>query len=144
MANMISLINFLDKGVFTGGDRTRDKYIPNPSQYSVQESDIDLNSKRSTTGYLTRNRVRTNAYTVTCSWDKLSESQLDLLRWACSPARFRLKFRHNQLDPETGAVTSRFTTDDAMYTDANRTFELVFTEDDEHDYWSASLSFISY
>ena len=142
--NKISLINFPDKSIFTGGDKDRDDYIPNPSEYSVQESDIDLNSKRSTSGVLNRNRIRVDTYSVTCSWNKLTEHQVDLLRYASCEAKFKLTFRHNQIDKSTGRVTSRFTTANEMYCDANRTFDLISTEDDEHDYWSVSLTFIQY
>lgn len=137
-------IHFLDKGIYTGGDRTRKNYIPNPSSYSVTESDIDLNSKRSTSGYLNRNRVRKDVYSVECVWDKLSRNQVNLLRYASSPKDYRFKFRWDLLNENTGAVIDKYTTCEHMYTDANRTFEQTSTESDGVDYWTATLTFIEY
>lgn len=142
--NNISLLTFTDTGVFTGGDISRKDYIPNPSQYSIGQNDIDLNSKRSTSGYLQRNMVRANALTVSCTWDRLSEHQLDLLMISWSGAKFSLKFRFNDIDPNTRKVTSRFITSQSMYVEGSRTFELVSTESDTQDYWSVSITFIEY
>lgn len=144
MRNTIALLTFPDTNVYTGGDISREGYIPNPSQYSVQESDIDLNSKRSTNGVLQRNVVRKKTYSISCSWDRLSEHQLDKLRYAWAKDKFSLKFRHNEISESAGTVTSRFVTRPAMYVDANRVFELVSTESDTEDYWSVSITFVEY
>lgn len=140
----LQYINFLDKGIYTGGSLNRQNYIPNPTGYTVNEADIDLNSKRSTDGYLNRNRVRKDVYSVACTWERLSRQQVNLLRWASSPKDYRLRFKWDVLDETTGAVTSIYTTCDHMYTDANRSFEQISTESDKVDYWSATLTFIQY
>lgn len=132
----VPFLQFPDTGVKTGVRGV--DYIPNPSSYSVTMSDVDLDDKRSTSAKLNRNRVRQNVYSVSCSWDRLNETQLNSLLLACQAEKFKLTFR----DPLN--LSSRYTTKNEMYADANKTAELTFCEDDEHDYWSISLTFIEY
>lgn len=129
-------LSFPDSGVETGVRGAN--YIPNPSTYSVVMADVDLDDKRSTSAYLNRNRVRQNVYTVNCSWDRLDDVQVARLLGACQAAKFSLKFR----DPLN--TSSRYTTKNEMYADANKEATLVSTEDDDKDFWSISLSFIEY
>lgn len=131
-----SFLSFPDSGVETGV--RGENYIPNPSTYSVQMSDVDLDDKRSTSAYLNRNRIRQNVYTINCSWARLDDVQLERLLSACQAAKFSLKFR----DPLN--IVDRYTTKNEMYADANKEATLVATDDDDKDYWSISISFIEY
>lgn len=133
----VPFLTFPDTNTRTG-IKSDAHYIPNPSTYSVLMADVDLDDKRSTSAYLNRNRVRQNVYTVNCSWDRLSEQQLYDLLQACQADKFQLTFR----DPLN--VTTRFTTKQEMYADANKEATLIATEDDEQDFWSISLSFTEY
>lgn len=113
-------------------------YIPNPSSYDVQMSDMDLNSKRSYSGYLNRNRVRQNVYSVSCTWDWLNEKQLYALLSACQASSFTLTFRDPlNLISSNGGYTTK-----TVYADANKNVKLVSTKDDTEDYWQISLKFI--
>ena len=133
----VPFLTFPDSNTRTG-IKSDAHYIPNPSTYSVLMADVDLDDKRSTSAYLNRNRVRQNVYTVNCSWERLTEQQLYDLLQACQADKFSLTFR----DPLT--VTTRFTTKQEMYADANKEATLIATEDDEQDFWSISLSFTEY
>jgi hypothetical protein len=138
MALTKPFLTFPDTGIRTGMKADGKNYIPNPSSYSVLMSDVDLDDKRSTSAILNRNRIRQNVYTVTCSWDRLTDYQLYRLLTACQAEKFSLKFR----DPLN--ITDRYTTKSEMYADANKEVDLVSTEDDDEDFWSASLSFVEY
>lgn len=140
--NETRTLDFLDAGIYTGGDRNRDNYIPNPSEYTVGEEDIDLNSKRGTNGKLRRNRIAVNKHIVKCSWDKLTEAQVIQLRLACMPAVYRLKFRYAELDYENKRVISPYTTCNEMYTQASREYKMKGMEDEEHANYSFSLEII--
>lgn len=133
----VPFLTFPDSNTRTG-IKSDAHYIPNPSTYSVLMADVDLDDKRSTSAYLNRNRVRQNVYTVNCSWERLTEQQLYDLLQACQADKFSLTFR----DPLN--VTTRFTTKQEMYSDANKEATLIATEDDEQDFWSISLSFTEY
>lgn len=142
--NKTRTLDFLDAGIYTGGERNRDNYIPNPSEYSVDEGDIDLNSKRGTNGKLRRNRIAVNKHVVKCSWDKLTEDQVIQLRLACMPDKYRLKFRYADLDYENKRVISPYTTCNEMYTQATREYTMTSMEDEEHANYSFSLEIIEY
>lgn len=129
---------FPDSNVRTGMPVDGVNYIPNPSSYSVLMSDVDLDDKRSTSAFLTRNRIRQNVYSVTCSWDRLNNTQLHRLLSACQAEQFSLTFR----DPLN--VTNMYTTKSAMYADANKEAELIVCEDDTTDYWSFSITFVEF
>lgn len=133
----VPFLTFPDTNTRTG-IKSDAHYIPNPSTYSVLMADVDLDDKRSTSAYLNRNRVRQNVYTVNCSWDRLSEQQLYDLLQACQADKFQLTFR----DPLN--ITTKYTTKQEMYADANKEATLVACEDDDEDFWSISLSFTEY
>ena len=130
---------FPDSGVRTGMPSDGANYIPNPSGYSVQMSDMDLDDDRSSSGFLNRNRIRQNVYSVTCSWDRLSDVQLQRLLSACQAESFSLTFRN-----PLSATTERYLTKSEMYADANKEATLIATEDDSHDWWSFSTTFVEY
>lgn len=140
--NKTRTLDFLDAGIYTGGEKGRENYIPNPSEYTVGEEDIDHNSKRGTNGKLRRNRVAVNKHVVKCSWDKLTEAQVIQLRLACMPAVYRLKFRYAELDYENKRVISPYTTCNEMYTQASREYNMKGMEDEDHANYSFSLEII--
>lgn len=110
-----------------------------PSNYKVTTGDIDLDSKRSTSGYLNRNRVRggsNTVYTVNAKWDRLSWDELVLLIAAGEAQQFSLTF----LDPKAvnGLTTKQ------MYRDSNMTYELIKIYSDEEAYWTADMTFIEF
>lgn len=133
-----NFLTFPDSGVIVGGNPTSPGYICPPSSYSVLMADVDLDDKRSTSAYLNRNRIRQNVYSVICSWDRLSNAQLQLLLSAIQAEKFSLTFR----DPLNS--TNMYTTKSAMYADANKEAELIVCEDDTTDYWSFSITFVEY
>ena len=109
-----------------------------PSTYKVNTGDLDLESKRSTSGYLNRNRVRggkNTAYTLEVSWNKLTWSELVSLIEAGNNAKFTLTF----LDPasKNGYVIK------TMMRDANMSYEMI-SIDDEEAYWTTSMAFVEY
>lgn len=110
-----------------------------PSSYKVQFSDIDVDSKRSTSGYLSRNRVRggaTAARTITVSWTKLTYPELVELIAAGNAAKFQLTF----LSPSS---VNGFDTA-TVYRDANMEYELVNIFSDEEAYWTTTMSFVEF
>lgn len=110
-----------------------------PSSYVVRTGDIDVESQRSMSGYLNRNRVRggsNTVYTLECMWQKLTWDELSKLIAAGEAARFNVTF----LDPKSPSGT----TTRAMYRDANMSYELVKIYSDEEAYWTATMTFIEY
>lgn len=130
---------FPDSGLRVGGTPQVSNWIPGCSGYSVQMSDMDLDDDRSSSGFLNRNRIRQNVYSVTCSWDRLSDVQLQMLLAACQAESFSLTFRN-----PLSATTERYLTKSEMYADANKEATLIATEDDSHDWWSFSITFVEY
>lgn len=115
------------------------KAVKAPSSYKVQTSDIDLDSKRSMSGYLTRNRTRggkTAAYTVTVSWDRLTWDELQSLIAAGEAPKFTLKL----LDPKVkGGYTTK-----TMYRQADMEYEMINIYEDGEAYWTTTMSFIEF
>ena len=67
-----------DNGLTVGG---KGNFVA-PSTFVIGMEDIDLESKRSMSGYLNRNRVRGGSkapYTMEVGWDRLSEKDLNKL-----------------------------------------------------------------
>lgn len=132
MANVRDEMLKFENGL-TSGAKGR---ISAPSTYKCTLSDIDVNAKRSTSGKLTRNRVRKDVYSVEVSWDRLSWDDLVLLIAAGEAAAFQLTFA----DPKSksGKTTKK------MYRDANMTYELLNLYTDEEGYWTTTMTFIEY
>lgn len=107
--------------------------VPAPSTYKVMTHDIDVNSKRSESGYMNRNRVRANNYEIQCSWERLSWEQLVTLIAAGDAESFNITF----LDARSkGTVTKKF------YRDANMEYTMINILDDDKAYWTCSMSFV--
>ena len=130
---------FNDTGLKVGGKKLQSNWICGPSAYSVQMSDIDLDDDRSSSGFLNRNRIRQNVYSVTCSFDRLSDVDLENLLSSCQAEAFSLTFRN----PLSTSQADRYITKSEMYADANKEAVLLGTDDD-HDYWSLSITFVEY
>lgn len=109
-----------------------------PSTYSVSTGDIDIDSQRSMSGYMNRNRVRGGAdavYTVKVSWVRLTWEELNKLIEAGEDASFSLTF----LDPKSHGLTTK-----TVYRDANMEYTLNKIYTDEEAYWSTTMTFIEY
>jgi hypothetical protein len=110
-----------------------------PSTYKVSTGDIDVDTSRSTSGYLNRNRVRGGSsavYTLEMSWDRLDWDELVLLIGAGEAPKFTMTF----LDPKTaGGYTTK-----TMYREANMSYELSKIYSDEEAYWKATMTFVEY
>lgn len=137
--SQVSVLNFLDSNTRTG-IKSDTYYIPNPSEYKVLMADLDLDDKRSTSGYLNRHRIRRNVYSVICTWERLTADQLYWLLNACQAAKFRLRF----IDPYN--LDSGLTTKDEMYADANKEAELITydADDSSETFWKISLTFVEF
>ena len=110
-----------------------------PSTYKVSTDDEDLNSKRSSAGYLTRNRIRggsTTAYTVEVSWDRISWDELVKLIAAGEDESFNLQF----LDPKSkgGYITK------TMYRDAHMEYTMINIDGEDDAFWSTTMAFVEF
>lgn len=124
----------------TGGDKSSSSYIPNPSSYSVKMSDLDLNSTRTNTGGLDRNRLGRDYFTVSASWQKLTQPQLTRIIKGYTTNTKDGKFTLTFYNPFTGSMTSQ-----AMYAQADRTASLsLYQEDENETTWSFSIEFIAF
>lgn len=107
--------------------------VPAPSVYKVLTHDIDVNAKRSESGYMNRNRVRANNYELQCSWERLSWSQLTTLIAAGDAESFNITF----LDARSqGTVTKKF------YRDANMEYSMINILGNSEAYWTCSMNFV--
>lgn len=110
-----------------------------PSSYKVSTGDVDVDDKRSMSGYLNRNRVRggsTAVYTVEVSWTRLTWDELVKLIAAGESSYFNLTF----LDPKSkGGTTTK-----KMYRDANMSYELVNIFSEEEAYWTTTMAFVEF
>jgi hypothetical protein len=117
--------------VGNGGDVTP------PSAYKVSTEDLDLNSKRSTSGYLTRNRIRggdTTAYTVEVSWDRISWDELVKLIAAGEDASIQLQF----LDPKSkGGFATK-----TMYRNASMEYTMLNIDGEGEAFWATTMTFV--
>ena len=124
-----------ENGLVVGRNGT---VIP-PSTYKVSTGDIDLGSKRSTAGVLSRNRVRggvTTVYTVEVSWDRLTWEQLQALIFAGDAESFTLEF----IDPRTvGGYTTK-----TMMRDANMEYTMINIDGESEAFWSTSMAFVEF
>ncbi len=131
-----AFLTFPDSGLRTGKKQDGNNYIPNPSTYTVGMEDIDLDSKRSTSAIMHRNRVRKNAYVIKCGWDILTELQLYKLLSALQEEHFSIVFR----DPLN--IESKYTELPKVYAMASKEATLVKALDDDNEYWSINMEFI--
>lgn len=133
---ILKMIEFPDIPLIIGGASVG--ALPGCSSYKVNKEDVDNNSKRSTNGYMFRNRVRKNVTSVSASWNELTESQLKAILDACEPDEFRVIV----FDP---ASETRYTEITKAYAGANKTYEMVRKVDNNgYSKWSLSISLISY
>lgn len=107
--------------------------VPAPSVYKVLTHDIDVNAKRSESGYMNRNRVRANNYEIQCTWERLTWEQLTTLIAAGEASSFNITF----IDARSrGLVTKNF------YRDANMEYTMIQILGSQEAYWSCSMSFV--
>lgn len=105
-----------------------------PSTYSVKHSDVDVDSARSMSGYMQRNKVRGNVTTITLSWNRLSWEEVCRIISATNNPQFTVLY----LDPASQGMSSG-----AFYRDANMEYSLISYYNDEA-YWTTTLSLVEY
>lgn len=125
-----------DNGLTVGG---RGNFTA-PSTFSIGMEDIDLESKRSMSGYLNRNRVRGGSkapYTMEVSWDKLSESDLNRLILAADNPSVNVQL----VDPRVpGGYSTK-----KMYRQASMKYELSYIDSDGVYWWKVpTMQYIGY
>lgn len=77
--------------------------MPEPATFEVSYKDIDgQNTTRSESGFLQRDRVRSNVHTLALSWKALEGADAKTVLTAVSPAKFTISFP----DPKTGNTVS--------------------------------------
>lgn len=121
-----------ENGVEVGQGRV----VRSPSTYTVETHDVDLDAKRSVSGYADRNRVRANAHSCIVTWERISWDELVALISAGNADEFRLTI----LDPKAvgGYYTGQF------YRDANMSYELKNIYSEEEAYWTTSMAFVEF
>lgn len=108
--------------------------IKAPSAYSVKHADVDVDSSRSMSGYMNRNRVRGNVVTITCTWNKLTWEELVKLTEATNGSSINVSY----LDPSSKGLAEGI-----FYRDANIEYTLLsYTETEA--YWSTTLNLVEY
>lgn len=85
MAYNGSIITFQNGVVVGNGGQ-----VPPPTKYSTGLEDIDVDTKRTASGVMIRNRVRQNIYVVHASWDRLSWEQAQTLLTAGDASEFNI------------------------------------------------------
>jgi len=113
--------------------------MPTPSKYTYVEADFDSSdSKRSETGYLVRDVIRTNVHSPEFSWNALTTVQLRQLLQAVNKST-----RHNItiFDPNETAYQKTF----IGYAQATRKVETLLPSENPKDtLWKLSMTFIEY
>lgn len=141
--NSLRILEFPDKGIWTGGDATRDKYVPNPSSFAFEWQKLSSGAKRSTNGYLTKNTIAKKRV-MDCSWDRLSRYQKGLLEAAISDEKIRVKVLNDKVDLETGELLEQYMVIDETYSQDGLRWELSYVESDDMYYYKFSLNLIEY
>lgn len=110
--------------------------LPAPVEYSVSLQDIDSeNTRRTETGMLQRDRVRSGVYKIQIKW-RVTRTQLKIITDALKPAKFSATF----FDPTTSTTPTRY-----MYC-GDRNADLIYYKEGFPDdsLWEISTSLIEY
>lgn len=110
-----------------------------PSTYKVSTDDVDLDSKRSTSGYLNRNRIRggsNTAYTVEVSWDRISWDELVKLIAAGEGESLQIQF----LDPKSNGGFATKT----MYRNAHMEYTMINIDGEDDAFWTTTMTFVEF
>lgn len=142
MKEPLYLIEFPDTGLKTGGDRFRERYIPNPYPYKPGRQPIDKDSKRNSSGILRRNVIRPKVYLLSCTWSRLTEEQIARLKFAVNEESFKLKYYN--IEPTSIDTFTRFTTCNEVYAGAELQEEMIGSDNDGKGIWSLSIDFVQY
>lgn len=106
-------------------------------KYSIVASDLDgPNTKRTESGKLIRDRIRSDVYKLDLGWDRVTTEKLEELLEAISPVSFEVEF----YDP-TSPTKYRTKT---MYAGAEKKREMKTHLNEDEIYWSFSVSLIEY
>lgn len=104
--------------------------VPPPTKYSTGFEDVDVDTKRTASGVMIRNRVRPNIYVVHASWDKLTWEQAQTLLTAGDASEFNVTV----VDPRTvGGHTTK-----KVYRSGSIEVSLNNIYSEEEAYWSIS------
>lgn len=102
--------------------------LPEPISGPFTEFDIDSEKTgRAESGYLNRERIRSNVGAIELSWEHLTAEQALLIRRALSPASFRVELRF------PGGTTVR-----TMYA-GDRSYTPDFTDGGRTERWNLSV-----
>lgn len=105
--------------------------MPSPTKYNVKLADIDSsNSGRGDTGYLTRERLRSDVASIDIGWEFLTTEELNTIKKNISSAEFIVKFY-------VGGIGASAYKEANMYA-GDRNIELVAFEDGE-ERWNISF-----
>ena len=111
-----------------------------PSTFAIGMEDIDLESKRSMSGYLNRNRVRGGSkapYTMAVGWDRLSETDFNKPILAADNPSVTIQL----MDPR---VPNGYSTK-KMYRQASMNYELSYIDSDGVYWWKVpTMQYIGY
>ena len=106
--------------------------MPSPSKYNLKLADIDSsNTGRGDTGYLTRERLRSDVASIDIGWEFLTTEELNLVKDHIKSAEFSVKFY-------VGGTGSSSHKEAQMYA-GDRTIDLVGFEDGD-ERWNISFS----
>jgi len=113
--------------------------MPTPSKYTYVEADFDSSdSKRSETGFLVRDVIRTNVHSPEFSWNAVTTEQLHTLLQAVNQST-----RHDItiFDPNIEGYQRTF----VGYANATRKVEAILPRSNPKlTLWKLSLTFIEY
>jgi hypothetical protein len=105
--------------------------MPSPTKYSVKLADIDSsNSGRGDTGYLTRERLRSDVANIDIGWEFLTTEELNIIKTSIANPEFIVKFF-------IGGEGDEAYKEAQMYA-GDRSIELVSLEDGE-ERWNISF-----
>lgn len=72
--------------------------VKSPTTYNIKYADIDSpNSGRSDSGYLTRERLRSEVVSIDLEWTGLTSSELSLILTRLRPVSFRVEYTYSTL-----------------------------------------------
>ena len=105
--------------------------LPSPIEYQVTLADIDSdNSGRSDSGYMSRDRVRSNICSISISWAYLTIDELNTIITQISKESFTVKYFYGDYRTAT------------MYS-GDKDIEMKYIDNQEQR-WNLSASLIEY
>lgn len=107
--------------------------LPDPSSMSIPMADIDsADTTRNELGILQRDRIRQGVYKIELSWNAITDSDVNTILSAITPAKFEVTF------PTT---TGNMTKD--MYA-GDRKLDFVLYRNGNNPRWNLSFNLVEY